>query len=200
MKHQRKRTPPKDVAYGLYLYFLGLSYRSTAKALCRFVHGSHVSVWKWIQRYKPQKVSNKRKKIDGFIIDETQIKVGSQYVWLWVAIEPKKRQILKFDISFERNMLVAERFIASLLDSYGRHQVSTDGGTWYPQACKFLKVERHIHSSYEKSVIERTIQYVKDRTECFDDYFPCKKNNCKLKHVKQWLGLFIDQHNKETVC
>ena len=144
MKHQRKRTPPKDVAYGLYLYFLGLSYRSTAKALCRFVHGSHVSVWKWIQRYKPQKVSNKRKKIDGFIIDETQIKVGSQYVWLWVAIEPKKRQILKFDISFERNMLVAERFIASLLDSYGRHQVSTDGGTWYPQACKFLKVEHHI--------------------------------------------------------
>ncbi len=74
------------------------------------------------------------------------------------------------------------------------------GGTWYPQACKFLKVEHHIHSPYEKSVIERTIQYVKDRIECFDDYFPCKKNNCKLKHVKQWLGLFVDQHNKETVC
>ena len=42
------------------------------------------------------------------------------------------------------------------------------------------------------------MQYIKDRVENFDDYFPCrKKNKCKLKHVKQWLDLFVDQHNKE---
>jgi putative transposase len=29
-----------------------------------------------------------------FIIDETLIKIGSELVWLWVAIEPKHRQIL----------------------------------------------------------------------------------------------------------
>ena len=34
---QRNRTKPKDIAYGLYLYFLGLSYRNAAKALNRFV-------------------------------------------------------------------------------------------------------------------------------------------------------------------
>jgi putative transposase len=68
------------------------------------------------------------------------IKVGSKYVWLWVPIEPKHRQILQIDISFERTMLVAERFIvASLEDEFGRHPiVSTDGGSWYPQACRFL--------------------------------------------------------------
>jgi hypothetical protein len=41
---------------------------------------------------------------------------------------------------------------------------------------------------YEKSNIERTIQYIKDKTECFggdgDDYFLCAnkniKNKCKL--------------------
>jgi len=43
------------------------------------------------------------------------------------------------------------------------------------------------------------MQYIKDRTESFDDYFPCKKNNCKLKHVKQWFFLFIDQHNGELL-
>ena len=48
-----------------------------------------------------------------------------------------------------------------------------------------------MHSSFEKSImIERTIQYIKDRTEGFDDYFPCRKKKCKLKHVKQWLNLF----------
>jgi hypothetical protein len=26
--------------------------------------------------------------------------------------------------------------------------------------------------NYEKSIVERTIQYLKDRTEYFDDYFP----------------------------
>jgi putative transposase len=199
LKYHRQRTKPKDIAYSLYLYFLGLSYRSTAKALNRFVHRSHVSIWKWIQKYKPQKVSNNRKKIDEFIIDETLLKIGSKYVWLWVAIEPKHRQILQIDISFERTMLVAERFVSSLINKYGKHSVSTDGGTWYPQACRFLKVEHHTHSALEKSLIERTMQYIKDRTEGFDDYFPCrKKNKCKLKHVKQWFNLFIDHYLRRT--
>ena len=51
-------------------YFLGLSYRNTVKALSRFVHRSHVSVWKWVQKYKPKRVSSKRKKINEFIVDE----------------------------------------------------------------------------------------------------------------------------------
>ena len=197
MEYRRQRTKPKDIAYSLYLYFLGLSYRNTAKALQRFVKRSHVSIWKWIQKYRPKKISSTKTKFSEFIIDETQLKVGSQFIWLWVAIEPKHRQILHIDISFERTMLVAERFIASLIDKYGKHPISTDGGTWYPQACRFLKLQHHIHSAYEKSVIERTIQYIKDRTEGFDDYFPCRKKNSKLKHVKQWLSLFAYYHNNE---
>jgi len=199
LKNQRHRTKPKDIAYGLYLYFLGLSYRNTAKALSRFVHRSHVSIWKWMQRYKPQKISSKRKKIEEYVVDETVIKIGSELIWLWVAIEPKDKEILSINISKERNMFVAERFLSNLLEEYGKHPISTDGGTWYPQACKFLEVEHHIHSSFEKSIIERTIQYIKDRTEGFDDYFPCKRKKCKLKHVINWFNLFIDQYNKEII-
>jgi len=93
-------------------------------------------------------------------------------------------------------MLVAEQFIQSLIRKYGKHNISTDGGTWYPQACKFLKLKHHIHSSNEKSLIERIIQYIKDITECFDDYFPCRKEKCKLKHIINWFNLFTDYHNK----
>src|ERR687890_606757 len=41
----------------LYLYFLdGLSYRNTiAKALYGIVDKSHVSIWKWMQKYKLKK-------------------------------------------------------------------------------------------------------------------------------------------------
>ena len=101
----RKRTPSKFIGYGLYLYFLGLSFRNAAKALKWFVKISHVSIWKWLQKYKPQKISTKKKTIDEYIIDETIIKVGPEYIWLWVAIEPKYRQILlHIEISFERTI------------------------------------------------------------------------------------------------
>jgi putative transposase len=92
-------------------------------------------------------------------------------------------------------MFVTVHFLSCAVHNYGKRPVSTDGGTWYPQACKFLNLEHHTHSSYEKSIIERTIQYIKDRTENFDDYFPCKRKNCKLKHVMNWMNLFVDYHN-----
>ena len=66
-------------------------------------------------------------------------------------------------------MFVAERFMSDLVKSFGKHPVSTDGeGTWYPMACQFLKLKHHIHSFFakrEKSIIEITMQYIKDRTE-----------------------------------
>ena len=63
-------------------------------------------------------------------------------------------------------MFVAERFLSDVTKKYGEYPISTaDGGTWYPQACRFLKLKHHIHCSHEKSITERTIQYIKDRTD-----------------------------------
>jgi putative transposase len=199
MISKRNRTSSSDIGHALYLYFLGLSTRGVAKAMF-FLHKvkrSHVAIWNWIQKCHPKKISSKRKKIEEYIVDETLVKVGSELVWLWVAIEPENRQILALSISNERNMLIAERFLSGLIQIHGKHPVSTDGGTWYPQACQFLKLKHHIHSSLEKSLIERTMQYIKDRTECFDDYFPCRTIRCKIKHVINWMNLFVEYHNKE---
>lgn len=192
----RKRTSIENIVYSLHLYFLGLSLRNTSKAISRFIKRSHTAIRDWIQKYKPERLYYRKIKISEFIIDETQLKVGSEIIWLWVAIEPKNKRILALSMSKERNMFVAERFISRLTKVHGNHPVSTDGGTWYPQACRFLKLKHHLHSAYEKSIIERTIQYIKDRTkEGFDDYFPCKKKKCKLKHVQQWLNLFTNYYN-----
>jgi putative transposase len=201
MSITRNRTSSSYIGRALYLYFLGLSTRNVAKAMFCFhkVKRSHVAIWKWIQKYHPRKILSKRKRISEFIIDETLLKVGFEYIWLWVAIEPENRQILALSISKERNMFVAERFLDGLVKIHGKHCISTDGGTWYPQACSFLKLKHHIHSPYEKSMIERTMQYIKDRTEGFDDYFPCKIKNCKLNHIRNWLNLFVNYHNEEKI-
>lgn len=70
-------------------------------------------------------------------------------------------------------MLVAEAFLKTFVKVYGKHPVYSDGGTWYPQACNFFGLVHRLHSPFEKSIIDRTIQYFKDRTEGFDDYYPC---------------------------
>lgn len=97
-------------------------------------------------------------------------------------------------------MLIAVEFLHSIYDKqiWKTSRVSTDeGGTWYhPQACRFLKIKHYLHSSSEKSIIERTIQSIRDRTESFDnDYFPCTKPKCKLQHIRNWFNLFVGCYN-----
>ena len=98
-------------------------------------------------------------------------------------------------------MLIAEQFLTKRLgkeiqkaSTYFLQMVELG---IYPQACNFMKMTHHLHSVYEKSIIiERTIQYIKDRTEMFDDYFPCRKDYCKLVHITNWLKLFVDTYNQ----
>ena len=188
--------------YSLYLYFLGLSLRNTSKALTIFKDQKrgYVSIWNWIQRFAEYPIY-KRKRISAFIIDKTIIHIGSQHFWLWFCIEPIHSSVLGIYISEERNMLVAERFIQSLIEKYGRHTVYTDGGTWYDEACNVLRLKHYLHSPLEKSLIERVVQYFKDRTECFDDYYPCnsKRRDCNNGHVYNWIELFVSMYNNTIV-
>jgi putative transposase len=85
------------------------------------------------------------------------LQIGSDYAWLWVAIEPVHRQVLGVYVSRHRNLLVAESFLRSLIRVYSKHTVYSDGGTWYPEACSYLGLEHLLHSSLEKSIMERTI-------------------------------------------
>jgi putative transposase len=53
--------------------------------------------------------------------------------------------------------VVAERFLSKVIEGHGKFSVSTDGGTWYPKDCQFLKLKHYLHSTFEKSLIARTI-------------------------------------------
>ena len=163
IRFERNRTHNYIVMYSLYLYFLGLSLRNTSKALVIFrdEKRSHVSVWNWIQRFGSCQIY-KRKRVTAFIIDETIIQIGNQHFWLWICIEPVYSSVLGIHISEERNMFVAENFIRSLVSKYGKHTIYTDGGTWYDQACNAIGLKHYLHSSIEKSLMERVNQYLND--------------------------------------
>jgi putative transposase len=146
----RNRTPSEYISYGLYLYFSGLSLRGASERLSCFVKRNHVSTWNWIQIHHPQRISTKRKKIFGYVVDETLINEGSEYIWLWAAIEPKNRQILALNISRERNTLIAERFIDGLVKIHGKCLVSTDGGTWVSPSMRVPESKASYPFPFEK--------------------------------------------------
>lgn len=73
-------------------------------------------------------------RVTAFLMDEAYVRVGRAEAWIWVAIDPIHRFILGVYISRHRNMLVAEEFLRSSVERYGRHTVYSDGAGWYPEA------------------------------------------------------------------
>lgn len=86
-------------------------------------------------------------------------------------------------------------FLKSLVRSYGKHRVYSDGESWYPEACSSIGLEHRLHTPFKKSIIERSIQYFKYETECFDDYYLCIKSGCNILHVYKWARLFMFMRN-----
>jgi putative transposase len=158
-------------------------------------------IWYWIQEFNTSGVfpNKKKSRIDEFIIDERTVQIGdTDDAWLWVALEPIHNRILGVSIiSRHRYMPVAESFLRSLIKLYGKHIVYSDMGSWYPEACN-SRLKHIFHTQLEKSIIERAMEYINDRTEAFDDYYPCRKKavDCNnLAHVYQWFVLFVFLYN-----
>jgi transposase-like protein len=111
-----ERTKPYVIRYALYLYFLGLSLRSTSKAIEPFANRSYVSVWYWIQRFDPKRIyPSKRKRVPAFIIDETQIQIGYNEAWLWVALELIDGQILGVYIYLDTGISLLQNYFLNHL-------------------------------------------------------------------------------------
>jgi transposase-like protein len=62
--------------------------------------------------------------------------------------------VLGIYLSQDRNMLIAEKFIGSLVLKYGKHTVYTDGGTWYGEACNMIGLKHYLYSPFQKGLEE----------------------------------------------
>ncbi|MEM1525300.1 MAG: DDE-type integrase/transposase/recombinase [Nitrososphaerales archaeon] len=111
------------------------------------------------------------------------VKVKGLEGWVWVAYEPYQHRFLALSFSLMRSILTAELFLKKLIRHYGKHTVYTDGALWYQKACKSLGLDHRLLYEDYKSIIERAIQYFKDRIESFNEYYPCRKRECSLKHI-----------------
>jgi putative transposase len=186
-------THPAIISYGLYIYFSSRSFRLAVKCLGSTIRRSHVAIWKWVQKYSDY--------VDGFVVekckvkrifvDETLLSIDGQSYRLWIAYEPTLNRCLIMNLSRERTIFVCYRFFRQLRNRYGRKPIFTDGARWYNDACKWLRLNHQVYGSELKNLMERFVQQIKDRTECFDDHFPRRKQNCKIQHVWNWMKLLV---------
>lgn len=112
---KRIRTDPAVVAYSLYLYFNSRSYRLASKSLEPIVKRTHVSIRKWVQRFKcADKFRADKRSIKVIFVDETLIKINGKDHWLWIAYEPNIHSCLLFHLSRERTIFDVTSFSRKL--------------------------------------------------------------------------------------
>jgi putative transposase len=190
----RNRTDQAIISYGLYLYFSSRSFRLAARCLSSVIKRTHVAIWKWVQKYSKLAAADsfriKRHAVKKIFVDETLLKVDGHKYWLWIAYEPSLDMCLMMHLSRERTIFVCYQFFKQLRDRYGRKPIFTDGALWYNTACKWLRLKHEVYGIKTKNLMERFIQCLKDRTECFDDHFPCrkKKENCDRQSVNFFMS------------
>lgn len=203
---ERERTPYEIIYYAVYLVFEGLSFRACSRVIEPFVKRSHIAVWQWCQEIGSYEKMHKlfrlgRERVKIIAIDETGVKIAGEEGWLFVAYEPFSNRILGLYFAWNHSSIAVEMFLKDLIRKYGKHQVWTDGADWYALACQSMNLKHHIymHESWLWRVMERQMEKLKDRTESFDDLFPCRSHGlkCKLKHVFNWLNLFWLHHQPE---
>ena len=189
---KRERTSPVLMLYGVYVYLCSNSLRRASKILEPVVERSHEAIREWVQRLAPlcDRFVVDRRLVRSIFVDETMIKVRGRQEWIWVAYEPARRIFLGFRISHNQSLLDAHIFLSELRNRYGRKPIWTDDARWYPEACRYLRLEHHVYAVEWKNLIERMNQALKDRLENFDDLFPCFREECDEGHVSNWISVF----------
>jgi len=198
---ERERTPFEIVYYAVYLVFEGLSFRASKRAISPLVTRTHKAIWDWCQKIGSSRGFQRSFRLHGkgrikiFAIDDTIIRVGESQAYIFLAYEPFERRILGLHLARSPSEFEVKKFLRDLAKKYGKHQIWTDAAIWYPYACASMKVKHHVylHGSWLWEVMERAIQRLKDRTESFDDMFPCRScgEKCRLVHVRNWMNVFF---------
>jgi putative transposase len=197
----RRRTPLPVMAYAVYLHFSGLSLRRAARALRLIISRSHVSIWRWVQRLGPAlgSIGADPRDVHRIFVDETMVDLGGTPAWIWVAFEPDLRAMLDFHVSWRGNSIDAYLFIRRLVRKYGRVPIYTDGAGWYADACRWAGVEHVVYDRPLRNLMERMVQYLKDRTEAFDDLFPVGGRRLAsgraFERMHNWLSAFTSMQD-----
>ena len=190
----RSRVPMEIRALGILLVYMGLSYRRTSQIVSLFTPVSHEAVRKWYHKAaKILDVTIEKKYRPEIAIDETKIRIGDRWYYLWVAIDIHTWDILGVYLSSGRSMLDTMIFIRKILKyTENKPKFYVDGGPWYPGAFKRLGLEWEHVTFGKRNPIEQWFSILKRRINTF--YRKWSKNTTE-RAVYSWSTAFIALFN-----
>jgi IS6 family transposase len=165
------RFPPEVIALAVRWYLrFGLSYRDVEALLAeRGIEVDHVTVYRWVQRFAPEfaEAARARQHIigDRWFVDETYLKVGGTWRYLFRAID-QFGQVIDVYLSPRRDATAARRFFDQAI---GRTRISpvevtTDRYRLYPRVLdEVLPAAFHDTEVYANNPLETDHERLKAR-------------------------------------
>jgi transposase, IS6 family len=117
-----------------------ISYRDLAEMMQeRGVDVDHTTIFRWVQGYAPEIEKRARwyqaLRSDSWRVDETYVRVGGKWKYLWRAID-KQGRLIDFMLSDRRNAKAATRFLGKALRTmkdWPPSSITTDKLASYPK-------------------------------------------------------------------
>ena len=167
-----------------YLRF-GLSYRDVEELLAeRGIDVDHVTVHRWVRRFTPLLAdaarSGRRRVGDRWHVDETYVKVGGRWVYLYRAVD-QFGQVIDVYASARRDTEAARRFFQQARTATGvtPSEVITDRAPSYPRVLDEMWPAAWHH-------VER---YANNRVEA--DHAQLKRRLRPMRGIKTMTGLRV---------
>jgi transposase-like protein len=156
------RFPPEVITLAVRWYLrFGLSYRDVEELLAeRGIEVDHVTIYRWVQRFTPElaEAAKARRHIvgDHWHVDETYVKVGGSWRYLFRAID-QFGQVIDVYLSARRDSASARRFFErAIADTrISPVEVTTDRYRLYPRVLDELvpaalhRTQVHANNSLE---------------------------------------------------
>ena len=169
-----------------------LSYRDLEEMMReRGVAVDHTTLFRWVQRYAPEINRRLRPhlKMSGtsYRIDETYVKVGKEWKYLYRAID-SAGQTIEFMLSAKRDVSAAKRFFKKVMRAEHRRlpfSINVDKNAAYPEAFSTSQAERALPKDcklrrvkYLNNGIEQDHRFIKKKvraSQCFKRFHTAER-------------------------
>jgi len=184
----REDTPTEQRVLAAFLYHAGLSYRRIEP----FVDRSYEAIRQWYHRLQELFEPDRRQR-EVIAVDETELEIDGESVWVWAAVDTETFEVLHIDVSPGQSSLEAFLFLKEVLKHCrGRPVVKADRGPWYDWALEELPCDGQRETFGERSLIEAWFGVLKYRTRLFWHRFP---HHASPASTRRWLRAYAALHN-----
>lgn len=184
---RKRREDLEIVAFAVFVYFHGASYRAVAEILEDRVGKTTVSNWWHRLRLHVLYISETpRARGTGssvvVVADETSVKIGGRDYVVWVSIDADTMQVIRVKVARYQQSLDCRDFLEETRHFVGGRMILIhDRGAWYKYQAERLGIPHHVVCGGVRSLIECWNRQFKHRIHRFWRRFPIQADELDVE-------------------